>query len=393
MRVLLVLGTSTGGVGAHVRSLAAGLVAAGDRVVVAGPAATQDLFDFTGAGARFEPVAVSTGPRPLADARAVARLRRSAAGADVVHAHGLRAGFLSVAAVRRPVPPGFRSVPGARRPDHSGSAGRGRRMPVLVVTWHNALLGTGPARRLLALLELVTARRADVVLGASGDLTARATDLGAADARTAAVAAPRRPAATRSPTEVRAELGVAADAPLLLAVGRLAPQKNYPLLLDAAAGWRDRSPRPVVLVAGDGPLQDSLEERIRAEDLPVRLLGRRTDVADLLAAADVVVLTSVWEARALVAQEALAAGVPLVATAVGGVPELVGDAAVLVPAGDAPALAAAVAGLLDDPAALAGLRAAGPLRAADWPDAEAVVAGLRDLYAALVARRGVAHGC
>ena len=79
------------------------------------------------------------------------------------------------------------------------------------------------------------------------------------------------------------------------------------------------------------------------------LLGHRTDVADLLAAADLAVVTSDWEARQLFAQEALRAGVPLVATAVGGLPELVGDAAVLVPPGDVDALDAAVRRLLDDP--------------------------------------------
>ena len=85
------------------------------------------------------------------------------------------------------------------------------------------------------------------------------------------------------------------------------------------------------------------------------LLGHRTDVADLLAGADLAVVTSDWEARQLFAQEALRAGVPLVATAVGGLPELVGDAAALVPPGDVDALDAAVRALLDDPAARAEL--------------------------------------
>ena len=97
------------------------------------------------------------------------------------------------------------------------------------------------------------------------------------------------------------------------------------------------------MVAGDGPLEAELTRRIDTERLPVRLLGRRTDVADLLAAADVAVLPSVWEARSLTAQEALRSGTPLVATRVGGVPELVGEAAELVPPGDPVALAERVA--------------------------------------------------
>jgi glycosyltransferase involved in cell wall biosynthesis len=82
--------------------------------------------------------------------------------------------------------------------------------------------------------------------------------------------------------------------------------------------------------------------------LAVRLLGHRDDVTDMLVAADNYLLTSTWEARALVVQEAMRSGVAVVATAVGGVPELVDEAAVLVPAGDAEAVAGAVVDLLDD---------------------------------------------
>ncbi|MET7672007.1 glycosyltransferase, partial [Micromonospora luteifusca] len=87
--VALVLASSTGGVGQHVRSVARGLVAGGATVLVCGPAATQEQFDFVGVGARFEPVEIPASPTP-ADARAVLALRRllSAAGVDVVHAHG-----------------------------------------------------------------------------------------------------------------------------------------------------------------------------------------------------------------------------------------------------------------------------------------------------------------
>ena len=89
-----------------------------------------------------------------------------------------------------------------------------------------------------------------------------------------------------------------------------------------------------MVIAGSGPAYLPLAARISAARAPVTLLGHRTDVADLLAGADLAVVTSDWEARQLFAQEALRAGVPLVATAVGGLPELVGDAAVLVPPGD-----------------------------------------------------------
>jgi glycosyltransferase involved in cell wall biosynthesis len=92
-----------------------------------------------------------------------------------------------------------------------------------------------------------------------------------------------------------------------------------------------------------------------------------------------VVVTSDWEARALLVQEALTAGRPLVATAVGGLPELVGDAALLVPPGDPAALAAAVGRVLADPAFAAELGRRGRERAAGWPtgdDAVELVAGV-----------------
>ncbi|MEU1394990.1 glycosyltransferase family 4 protein [Micromonospora zamorensis] len=357
--VALVLASSTGGVGQHVRSVARGLVSGGATVVVCGPAATQEQFDFTGVGARFAPVEIPASPTP-ADARAVLALRRALAGSrvDVVHAHGLRAGLVAVLA--RPAAP-------------------------LIVTWHNAVLAGGLRGRMSRLAERVVVRGARVALGASTDLVRRVTALGATDARLAPVAAPTLPAAHRRPAAVRAEFGVRPDQPLILSVGRLHPQKRYDVLIDAAARWRTRTPPPVVVIAGSGPAYLPLAARASAARAPVTLLGHRTDVADLLAGADLAVVTSDWEARQLFAQEALRAGVPLVATAVGGLPELVGDAATLIPAGDVDAVDAAVRALLDDPAARAELGRRGAEQAATWPTETDTVATLAALYAELAA--------
>ena len=343
LRVLLVLGTATGGVGQHVHGLEARLRAAGVDVRVACPPSTQAVFGF----ARHVPLEVGSRPSPVRDARAVRALRRQRA--DVVHAHGLRAGALAALA-GLPLSRGRRA---GRRP--------------LVVTWHNAQLTGGRAG---GLLERLVARRADVTLAASDDLAARARALGATDVRLAPVAAPALVRTGRDP-----DLG----SPLVLAVGRLHPQKGYDVLLDAVAQLGD----VVVAVAGDGPLEAAL----RARAPGVRWLGRRTDVADLLAAADVVVLPSRWEARSLTAQEALRAGRPLVATAVGGLPELVGDGALLVPPGDAAALAAAVRRLLDDPAAAAELAARGAARAATWPTEDDTARQVAAVYDDLLRRR------
>ncbi|MDM4718608.1 glycosyltransferase family 4 protein [Micromonospora sp. WMMA1363] len=355
--VTLLLASSTGGVGQHVRSVAAGLTTAGVAVRVCGPTETQEQFDFTGAGARFQPVAIPASPTP-ADARAVATIRRALAAdpVDVLHAHGLRAGLVAVLA--RPAVP-------------------------LVVTWHNAVLAGGLRGSVSRLLERVVARGARLTLGASADLVERAAALGAPDARLAPVAAPVLPAPHRRREAVRAEFGVDRDQPLVVSVGRLHPQKRYDVLVDAAARWRTRTPAPVVVIAGSGPAYLPLAARISAARAPVTLLGHRTDVADLLAGADLAVVTSDWEARQLFAQEAMRAGVPLVATRVGGLPELVGDAAALVPPSDIDALDDAVRGLLDDAARRAELGRRGAARAATWPTEADTLAQLTALYAEL----------
>ncbi len=116
-------------------------------------------------------------------------------------------------------------------------------------------------------------------------------------------------------------------------------------------------------------------------------LGHRDDVPALLAAAAVFVLPSTWEGQPLVLQEALRAGTPVVATRVGGIPGLTGeDAAILVPRGDARALAAAVRSVLTDPRLAARLRAAAAARAATLPTEADAVADAREAYDS--ARRG-----
>lgn len=345
MRLTIVVGMTAGGVGMHVRSLVQRLGGLGIEVGVAGPPETEERFDFTGAGARFAPVRIGSAPNPPADLAAVRGLRRAFRGADVVHAHGFRAAALSGLAL------------GRRRTG---------RVPLLA-TWHNAVIATGPKRVLIAGLERLAARRADVTLGVSSDLVARARELGATDIRLAPVAAPRVQPAKRDADAVRAELG-AGDRPLLLAVNRLAEQKGLDVLLAAAARWAARTPSPLVVVAGDGPLEAELVAAVDRDDLPVRLLGRRSDIPDLLGAADIYVLTSVWEGRPLVIQEAMQVGLPVVTTAAGGVPELVGDGATIVPVGDVAAVAEAVSALLDDPRARAELGERGRKQAETWPD-------------------------
>ncbi|WP_326788631.1 glycosyltransferase family 4 protein [Streptomyces sp. NBC_00151] len=354
LRTVQVLGGGSAGSSAHVRSLAAGLVARGVRVTVCAPAEADRVYGFTGVGAHHVPVPRSSDPA------SVSALRAACADADLVHAHGIHAALRAALALS------------------------GRRVP-LVVTWHTRSEADGARAHVLRLLERRVARAAAVVLGTSSDLVDRARRRGARDARLAVVAlpAPRLPVEPVEPDrfrhKARAELG-STDRPLLIAVGSLDRYRGYHTLLDASRAWCRLDPVPLLVIAGEGPLRAVLQRRIEDEELPVRLIGRREDVTELLAAADLVLLPSRWESRSVLAQEALHARVPLVATAVGGIPETVGDAAELVPYGNAKALGDAVLRLLADPARREVLREKGARQAATWPTEDETVAQVLSVY-------------
>ena len=330
-------------------------------VLVCGPAATDELFGFTAAGAGFRPVEIPASPGPQ-DSGAVRALRRALAGRelDVVHAHGLRAGF--VAALARPTAPAGGDL--AQRGARARAARPG------VACWSSGSWRGPPA----------------VTLGASEDLVERATELGARDARLAPVAAPALAPPSAARAAVRAEFRLAPDTPLILSVGRLHPQKRYDLLVDAAARWRDLTPRRSSWWPGPGQLHGPGPARQREARpvAPARAPRRRARPA---AGADLAVVTSDWEARQLFAQEALRAGVPLVTTAVGGLPGLVGDAAVQIPPGDVDALDRAVRELLADPAVRADYAARGAEQAAGWPSEQDTVDDVLAAYAEVTAAR------
>jgi glycosyltransferase involved in cell wall biosynthesis len=171
---------------------------------------------------------------------------------------------------------------------------------------------------------------------------------------------------------------------MVLAVGRLARQKGFVALIEAAAAWRDLKPVPRVIIAGDGPLAASLRARAAELGVDVTFVGHRDDVPALLAETAVFVLPSLWEGQPLILQEALRAGAAIVATRVGGVPDLVGvDAALLVPAGDPVVLAAAVREVLADGKLASRLRAAAAARASTLPTEPEATAAALAAYASL----------
>jgi glycosyltransferase involved in cell wall biosynthesis len=342
---------STGGIGRHVRLLASELPARGIAVSVCAPEASIAALGLD----RLD-VTVTAAPVGRASPRSVLRirsaLREAADGVDMVHAHGLRA---------------------------AADAARFLRRLPLVTTWHNAAQGSAAQRMVFAALSRYVARRSVENLAASPDLEILARRRGAASARGVFIVAPVLAAATTDRAVARAALGVSGR-PLVLAAGRLHTQKRFDVLVEAARAWADSASSPAVVIAGDGPLRAALAAQIRATGAPVQLLGARSDLADLLAAADLVALPSEWEARSLVAQEALRAGVPLVTTPVGGLPDLVGDAAAFVPVGDAAALRAAIEEVVASPAEHGRLAVAGRARAASWPSEGQAVDELVAIY-------------
>lgn len=256
------------------------------------------------------------------DPRAILRLNRLIRRwrPDVVHAHMVHANLLG--RIARPLAP----------------------IPVLVSTAHSIDEG-GRAR--------------EIAYRLTDRLTDHTTNVSrAAVERYIAVGAAPRHRISRVPNGVdidrfrsdpsrretmRRSLGLDPTAFLWLAVGRLDEAKDYPTMLNAFSqvGRTDRE--SVLIVAGDGPGEASLAQKVhgdRQEDR-IRLLGRRSDIPDLMAAADAYVMSSAWEGLPMVLLEAAAAGLPIVATDVGGNREIAQPAenAILVPPGNPGALA------------------------------------------------------
>ncbi|HEY6962932.1 MAG TPA: glycosyltransferase [Gaiellaceae bacterium] len=300
----------------------------------------------THGGDPFEPVLRSAGieivgiarpktSRPVDMLRAtttVARTLRSFAP-HVVHAHNPTAGIVATSARRL--------------------AGRGR--IAIVTTYH----GVTPHRVGRAVRAL--SRASDVVVGV-GPASTRAlvaAGLDPAHARTIFNAVEPSDVDASATAAVRSEL--AGDGELVVTVGRYVPEKDHALLLDAVALLAPRRPRLRVAIVGVGPLEADLRARTRALalDAVVTITGERRDAATITAAADAFVLSSSSEGLPIALLEAMAASVPVVTTAVGGVGDAVrdGETGLLVRHGDAAALAAAIESVLDDRALASRLAA------------------------------------
>jgi len=339
----------------HVAELSARLRRRGWTVAVAGPAGVM-----AGVGAQDATVPVPAGWNPIAVRGARRALRPLVARpAAVLHAHGLKA-----AAVAFTI----------------------RRRPPVVLTIHNLVVGThaGLRARALRTFESAIIRRADHVITISDEIDGRVAEILAPSRRSLVLPVAPVRSVTRPAVDVRADHGVGAQAPLVVVVARLHPQKDLGTFLRAVAATREQVPDVRALVVGDGPERDALRAERDALDLTdvVVFTGHRPNAVDEMHAADVVALSSRWEGSPLVVAECLTLGRPLASTAVGTVTRHLVDgvSARIVPVGDACALATAMIDLLTDRDLAERIGRAGHRVGQDVFDAERLVDGVERVY-------------
>jgi len=353
IRVTHVLEATVGGTARHLAEVGCGLAAAGFAVETVISLCRDE--DFTGkarrlaaAGAVVTEVPMAREIAPAADAGALLRLARHLRRSrpDVVHTHSSKAGILGRAAAV------LAGVPAIVHSPHAFAF----------------QMRVGPRRRALYLaLERLAARRTDCLVAVShaeAELAVAGRVLPAK--RVAVIENGVDPESAAAPAEgryVREELGIPAEAPVVLFVGRLCDQKAPEVLVDAAARVLSAHPEAVFLLAGDGPLREQVAgQAVRAGcEESVRTLGHRDDAPRLYAAASIFALPSRWEGLPYALLDAMNAGVPAIVSDIPPLREVVrdGETGLLAPTDDPVALAGALARLLAEPEAARALGAAG----------------------------------
>lgn len=191
--------------------------------------------------------------------------------------------------------------------------------------------------------------------------------------------------------EARERLQLPVSAKVLVTIGRLVEQKGHTILLQALQQLRQQGGEEIYAVlVGDGPWRQRLQGQAQALGLEqnIRFLGTRTDIGDILRAADLYVMPSLWEGLGLALLEGMAAGLPVLASRVGGMVEVLGEGqyGYLVPANDVNALAGQLAELLAPGVDLGPMASAAQRRVADF-SASKMVTAIGNVYAATFASR------
>jgi glycosyltransferase involved in cell wall biosynthesis len=269
--------------------------------------------------------------------------------------------------------------------------GRIAATPVVIAHEHNWSFDGEPLRRMLD--RYVIASRADVFLAVSRQTRQAMIDLEGIDpeqVRFVPLGIATPPAGPRG--DVRAELGISEGAPVIGTACTLRPEKALDVLIRAAAALLGDFADLRVLIAGDGPDRERVEALIAELDLGdvVTLLGGRGDIPDFLRSLDVAVCSSDWEGSPLSVMEYMEAELPVVATRVGGIPDMIssGVEGVLVEPGDSEALASAIGGLLRDPARAAAMGRRGRRRRRTEFDLDVTARMIGELYEELYEAAG-----
>jgi glycosyltransferase involved in cell wall biosynthesis len=231
----------------------------------------------------------------------------------------------------------------------------------------------------------------DLVVGVGPTASRALQEIGLPPDRSATVYNAFSLQSTRDREEVRLEFHVPDDAELVVTVGRYSNEKNQMLLLRALAILAPKRPSLRALIVGVGTLEADLQQATVTLGISDRaqVTGPRADAHDIIRAADVFALSSTSEGFPLVVLEAMALGVPVVSTAVGGVGDSVidGETGLLVPSGDAEALASAISQLLDDKELSLRLATAARSWTEETCAEEAMIARYLELYVEAVSRR------
>lgn len=285
----------------------------------------------------------------------------------LVHAHMYRAEVVATKAVLSAVAAG---VP----------------RPYLVSTVHSSRVRRAPERALLARLT----GEMDRLVAVSGSIARKIEREGRRGAPVVIVpngVEVGRPPSPAAAVRVKAALGLAADTPIVGVIARIEPEKGHPTLLEAWPRVLAALPEARLLVVGEGSQQPRLEavaERLGLLGPSPRVVfaGRRDDVSDVIAALDVAVLPSYREAQGISLLEAMALARPIVASAVGGIPEFVtdGETGLLVPPRDPRALATALLRVLRDQALAARLGGAARELVRERYCLDLMIQRLEDLY-------------
>jgi sugar transferase (PEP-CTERM/EpsH1 system associated) len=193
----------------------------------------------------------------------------------------------------------------------------------------------------------------------------------------------------------RERLGLPADRFVIGSAGRMVPVKDHDTLVSALALLQTRGVRVVAVMAGNGPLESHLRQRVQELGLDVRFLGSRPDMEQILPACDVFVSSSTSEGLSNTILEAMATGIPVVATRVGGTDELVedGHTGLLVPASDPQAMAAAVMRIATEPFTQRAMATRSRERAERQFALDTMVRNYERVYLELVSRRPALANC